>query len=153
MSVNGLIGILTLPHSGMTISMTKSSIAIYNTSSIFGFSLWISSMNRISQVSSVFNILIISDGLVIAYQVTALIFTCPCLEIICAMVVFPNPLGPENKIWPICHFLIFPLSIAVFTIVLICSCPINSSNVSGLHVWLIFKSLSVLIFFISIFHA
>jgi len=78
--------------------MTKSSIAIYNTSSMFGFSLWISSMNKISQFSSVFNMLIISDGLVIAYPVTAFIFTCHCLDIICAMVVFPNPLGPENNI-------------------------------------------------------
>lgn len=121
MSVNGLIGILTFPHSGITISITKSSIAIYNTSSIFGFNLWISSMKRISQVSSVFKMLIISDGLVIAYPVTALIFTCPCLEMICAMVVFPNPLGPEKRMCPICHFLFFPLSIAVFTTSLICS--------------------------------
>ena len=98
MSVNGLIGILTFPHSGITISMTKSSIAIYNTSSMFGFNLWISSMKKISQVSSVFKILMISDGFVIAYQVTALIFTCPCLEMMCAIVVFPKPLGPENKI-------------------------------------------------------
>lgn len=75
----------------------------------------------------------ISDGFVIAYPVTALIFTCPCLEIMCAIVVFPNPLGPEKSICPICHFLFFPLSMAVFTSHLICSCPMNSSNVSGLH--------------------
>lgn len=116
---------------------------------MFGLSLWISSINKTSQVSSVFSILMISDGLVIAYPVTALIFTCPCLEMICAIVVFPNPLGPENKMCPICHFLFFQLSIAVFTTPLICSCPINSSKVSGLHEWLIFKSLSVLIFFTS----
>lgn len=92
----------------------------------------------------------ISDGLVIAYPVTALMFTCDCLEMMCAKVVFPNPLGPENKMCPICHFLFLPLSIAVFTIPLICSWPMNSSNVSGLHELLIFISLSVFIFFTSI---
>jgi len=42
--------------------------------------------------------LMISEGLVIAYPVTALIFTCPCLDMMFAIVVFPNPLGPENRI-------------------------------------------------------
>lgn len=78
--------------------MTKSSIAIYNTSSMFGFNLWISSMNKISQVSRVLRMLMISDGFVMAYPVTALMFTCPCLEMMCAIVVLPNPLGPENRI-------------------------------------------------------
>jgi hypothetical protein len=101
MSVNGLIGILTFHHSGITISITKSSIAIYNTSSIFGLSLCISSINKISPSSKLLRMLTISAGFVMAYHVTALILTHDCFEIICAIVVFQNPLGPENNICPI----------------------------------------------------
>jgi hypothetical protein len=97
-SVNGLIGILTFHHSGITISITKSSIAIYKTSSIFGLSLWISSINKMSPFSKVLSIEIISEGLVMAYPVTALMVVVACLEMMFASVVLPNQLGPEKRI-------------------------------------------------------
>jgi hypothetical protein len=99
-NVKGFIGILTLHHSGMTISITKSSMAIYNTSSIFGLSLCISSINKISHCSRLFKMLTISEGFDIAYQVTAFIQIFHCLDIIYAIVVLPNQLGQENNI---CH--------------------------------------------------
>lgn len=100
MRVKGLIGILTFHHSGITISITKSSIAMYKTSSMFGLSLWISSIKSISPDSKEFKMLIISAGLVIAYHVTALIHTLDCLAMIFAIVVLPNQLGPEKSM---CH--------------------------------------------------
>jgi hypothetical protein len=53
-----------------------------------------------SQDSKLFKILTISDGLDMAYHVTAFIQMFHCLEMIWAIVVLPNPLGQENNM---CH--------------------------------------------------
>jgi len=147
--VNGAIGILIFQPSGITISITKSSIAIYKTSSIFGLSLWISSINKTSPSSKLLSIEIISAGLLIAYQVIALIFLSICFAIILAIVVFPKPLGPENKVCQILLSLFCALSIVVWTTSLMCSWPIKSSKSLGLLHWEISISLSTEIFLTS----
>jgi hypothetical protein len=99
-NVNLLIGKRILHHSGITKSITRSSIAIYNTSSIVGFRRCISSINKISHSCKLLRIEISSDGLEIAYHVTALIFTHISLAMMWASVVFPYPLFPEKSICP-----------------------------------------------------
>lgn len=130
--VKGLIGSLILHPSGITISIRKSSIAIYNTSSIVGFKRWISSIKRISPASRLLSTLTSSLGLLNAYQVTTFKEVPICLERMPARVVFPNPLDPENKICPSSPALSFALSMAVFKTALIGSCPIKVSKSVGL---------------------
>jgi hypothetical protein len=107
------MGNLKFHHSGNTISITKSSIAIYNTSSIVGFNLWISSINNTSPFSKELRTLTNSLGLERAYQVITFNWVPNCLEIIHAIVVFQNPLGHENKICHNAHCLFCALSMAV----------------------------------------
>ena len=73
-----------------------------------------------------------------------------CCEMIVASVVFPNPLEPENRIWPSGASLSFALSIAVWSTDLIGACQINSAKLWGL--WEIFQLVAVSseIFLISI---
>ena len=130
--VKGLIGSLILHHSGITISIKKSSIAIYNTSSIVGLRRWISSIKRISPVSRLLSTLTSSLGLLNAYQVTTFKEVPICLERMPARVVFPNPLDHEKRICPSSPALSFALSMAVLSTALIGSCPTKDSKSTGL---------------------
>gem|GEM_PF-3611652 len=64
--VKGCMGILTCQPSGITISITKSSIAVYSISSILGIKRCISSINKISHSCNVLSKEIISAGLLMA---------------------------------------------------------------------------------------
>ena len=144
------MGSLRFHPSGITISITKSSIAIYKTSSIAGLNLWISSIKRISQLSKLFKTLTNSLGLEIAYHVIIFILVPSWLATIHAIVVFQNPLGQENNR---CHnrlSLFFALSIAVARTDFIGSWPINWTKESGLWGFIVDSFVSSQIFFISI---
>ena len=73
-------------------------MAVYNTSSIGAFNLWISSINSTSHGSTKFKIETSSDGFERAYPVKVLILVPNFVEHIVAKVVLPNQLFPEKRI-------------------------------------------------------
>ena len=117
----------------ITISITKSSIAGYNTSSTWRFNRWISSTNSTSPSCRLLRIAAISPGFSMAGPAVIFRFVPISFATIPASVVLPSPGGPYNSTWSKESPRSLAASIYTLRLLFTFSCPIYSRRYCGLR--------------------